>query len=325
MTRTGIQLRKGYEDKAMVAGLNFDYTKLLKVVRPGGGFSGAVRRSVAGITALAIVSLGLTPSAQSQERAEYFKINCSSCHRIGGGRLIGPDLKGATFRKDRKWLVEFILDPMEKLNSGDPYAMKLQKEAKGAVMIPVPGMTRKLAEGMLDFIQAESELDSSQFAGAPVSNAPFTEVEISRGLMLFRGETPLANSGPPCISCHTVSTSGASLGGQLGPDLTGVFERLQGRAAFTAWLGAPPTVTMQSLFKGHALEEKEVMNLVAFFESASNNTDYNMNVSIIWMSVVFFGLGGTAIGLTMFGGIWHRRFRAVRQPLIDSSTPRGVS
>lgn len=309
----------------MVAGLKTDYLTLLNVARLRKGIKGAVRGCVTGITTLIIVSLGLTLSARGQERAEYFKINCSSCHRIGGGRLIGPDLKGVTFRKDRKWLVEFILDPMGKLNSGDPYAMKLQKEAKGAIMVLPPGMTRKLAEGMLDFIKAESELDSSQFAGAPVSNAPFTEVEISRGLMLFRGETALANSGPPCITCHTVSTPGASLGGQLGPDLTGVFERLQGRAAFTAWLGAPPTVTMQSLFKGHALEEKEVMNLVAFFESASIKTDYNMNVSIIWMSVVFFGLGGAAIGLTMFGGIWHRRFRAVRQPLIDSSTPRGVS
>ena len=66
-----------------------------------------------------------------------------SCHTIGGGRLTGPDLKGVTERADEAWLVDFILDPKGVIDSGDPYAAELLREARGVYMTQVPGIDRR--------------------------------------------------------------------------------------------------------------------------------------------------------------------------------------
>lgn len=265
------------------------------------------------------ISLLTTSSASAQEPVTFFKTFCSSCHWVGGGRLVGPDLKDVSTRQDRDWLIKFIADPKAMLDSKDPYAMKLQEEAKGAIMINVPGMTPALAEQLLDLIDAESKLDTSQFMGEAVVLGPYSKEDAVKGSQLFSGMTSQANSGPACISCHTVNLTGASLGGRLGPNLTDVFDRLQGRVALTAWLGSPPTTTMQSVFKENPLAKEDVKFLVAYLESAMDQTEYNYDTFIIWMTVIFCGVGGGAAGLVVFGGIWSNRFRAARRPLIDQT------
>ena len=39
-----------------------------------------------------------------------FEQKCSACHTIGGGRLVGPDLKGVTETRSQEWLTNFISD-----------------------------------------------------------------------------------------------------------------------------------------------------------------------------------------------------------------------
>jgi mono/diheme cytochrome c family protein len=36
---------------------------------------------------------------------------CTACHKVGGGRLVGPDLKGVTARREEKWIKKMILRP----------------------------------------------------------------------------------------------------------------------------------------------------------------------------------------------------------------------
>ena len=274
---------------------------------------------------LVVAGLCLAVAVQGQETAQFFKQNCSSCHWIGGGQLIGPDLKNVEERKDRDWLARFIVNPKAMIDAKDPYALKIQAEAKGVLMLQVPGMTEKMANTLLDFIAAESMLDSSQFAGKVVALGPYSEEDATSGLQLFTGRTRLANKGPGCLSCHTINAGGSSLGGRLGPDLTAVMERLQGRAAISAWLAAPPTSTMKAVFQDKPLEEKEIQYLVAYFESVSDKQGYNFDSFIVWMSAVFCGLGGSVFGIVLFSGIWSNRFRAVRRPLVNVSKIRGES
>lgn len=50
---------------------------------------------------------------------KYFKQNCKSCHTIGGGDTVGPDLAGLHERRKIEWTVKFINYPEGMIN-GDP-------------------------------------------------------------------------------------------------------------------------------------------------------------------------------------------------------------
>jgi cytochrome c551/c552 len=58
---------------------------------------------------------------------------CIACHKIGGGKLVGPDLKGVTARRDTKWLSKMILYP-EVMVKEDEVAKKLFVEH----LVPMP-------------------------------------------------------------------------------------------------------------------------------------------------------------------------------------------
>jgi cytochrome c2 len=255
--------------------------------------------------------------AQSVE--EFFQTNCKSCHTIGGGRLIGPDLKNVTDRQDRDWLVKFMLDPQAMIRAHDPYALKLQKEAKDVIMITVPGITEDLANNLLDLIEAESKLEVSKFVGVQVATGALAEADIQAGSELFTGARSLENGGPSCIFCHSVNRPWPEVGGNLGPDLTQAYSNMQGRAALTAWLSAPPTTTMQSVFKKHPLSPDEVRALVALLESATTVRTSNNDSLMVWLSFIMYGFGGAVLILIIFAGVWNKRFRAVRRPLVDYS------
>ncbi len=256
-------------------------------------------------------------SAAAQDAADFFRQNCMNCHTIGGGRITGPDLKNVTQRKDRPWLVKFLQDPKAMIDSGDPYAQKLQGEARGVVMPTVAGMSPERAQLLLDMIEAESKLAKSQFAGLQISTRPFTPQEIAQGRSLFVGDTKLAGGGPACISCHTMRGLPGLSGGRLGPDLTLVYERLQGRKGLAQWLVAPASPTMQPVFKKQALKPDEILPLVAYFEAAAKQGGQDDSAALI--NFFLLGLGGMVIGLVSLDALWKRRFRSVRRPMVQKA------
>ncbi len=258
----------------------------------------------------------------AQEAADFFRQNCTSCHTIGGGRLTGPDLKGVLTRKDREWLTRFVQNPQAMMDQGDPYALQLRQAARDVVMPTINGMNRARADSLLALIEAESKLDKSQFAGMQISDRPFTAADIDQGRQIFMGIQHLANAGPPCISCHTARDLGGLSGGRLGPDLTLVFERLQGRKNLAAWLTAPATPTMSPVFKRHALKPEEILPLIAFLEDEARKG--GADASSAPLTFLLIGLGGAALGLVLCGQAWKDRFRSVRKVLVLSSIHRGV-
>ena len=268
----------------------------------------------------ALLALAASPG-WAQEAADFFRQNCVSCHTVGGGRLTGPDLKNVTQRKEREWLVEFLQSPQAMLDKGDPYALKLEQEARGVVMPNINGMTKDRAQALLSMLDAESKLPKSQFAGMTISDRPFTPNDVAQGNAIFLGDRRLTNGGPACISCHTVKANAALGGGRLGPDLTRVFERLQGRKNIAAWLFAPATPTMSSVFKQHALKPEEILPLVAFFEDSARRG--GQDDSAARLNFFLLGLGGAGLALVVMDAAWKRRFRSVRRALVENA--RAVS
>lgn len=281
------------------------------------------RRCQQAVLLLAALTAAPLASAPAQDPVDYYRQNCMSCHTIGGGRLTGPDLKDVTERQDRPWLVNFLRNPPAVLASGDPYARRILEEARGVPMPAAPGMTGELAGKLLDLIEAESKLDESRFKGVPISTEPFTPRDVARGRQLFRGTGPLSGGGAACIACHSMYDSRALGGGRLGPDLTGVYDRLQGRQALSAWLAAPGTPTMQPVFKSHPLTRDEIHSLVAYFEQASAQPPADPTASRL--TFLLLGLAGAAGLMFAFDGLWKWRFRGVRKALIESAKAKGGS
>lgn len=273
------------------------------------------------------IMVAASDNGWAQETAAYFKANCASCHTIGGGRLTGPDLKGVVERaalagKDREWLITYIQDPQRMISSGDSYAAQLLQEARGVVMPKIVGLTADDAKYLIDLIETESALEESQFKGSAVSNVPFTAKDVELGLALFTGQAKFKNGAAMCMTCHRIPDVGGLGGGNLGPDLTRVYEEGQyttgGRATLTAWLGAPATSTMQSLLQDKPLDPAEIHALVALLENEAA-TSQPKPVGASMVSFGILGLMGSALILFVFDFLWKNRLRSVRQTMVDEA------
>jgi protein SCO1/2 len=89
------------------------------------------------------------------DRGEYtFRNHCAACHTIGGGNLVGPDLRGVTAKRDREWLTRFIVAPDRVIASGDPTARALLTEYK-QVLMPNLGLGNADADVLIDYLKKQ--------------------------------------------------------------------------------------------------------------------------------------------------------------------------
>lgn len=275
---------------------------------------GTVRRLL-----MAVLLVSFTPVLSAQQpAADYFRQNCASCHTIGGGRLTGPDLKDVGQKKDRAWLVQWLQNPKAVIDAGDPYAQKLLQDSRGVVMPAVGGMNPATANALLDLIDAESKLPKSRFAGSQISDRPFTAQDVVMGRELFSGQRRLAAGGPACISCHTMRGLGGLSGGRLGPDLTLVYERLQGRKGLSAWLVNPGSPTMAPVFRATQIQPEEILPLVAYFEDAAKKGGQDDSSALL--NFFLLGAGVMVVGLVSLDAIWKKRIHGVRRQLVQRRT-----
>ncbi|MCE9624538.1 MAG: cytochrome c [Deltaproteobacteria bacterium] len=80
---------------------------------------------------------GVPPNSESGfpgvEGARLFKAKgCVTCHTIGEGVKVGPDLRGLFARRDEAWVRRYISDPGAMFES-DPTAKALKEKYKVAM------------------------------------------------------------------------------------------------------------------------------------------------------------------------------------------------
>lgn len=80
----------------------------------------------------------------------YLRVGCTSCHSIGKGKLIGPDLAGVMQRREREWLKKWLKDPPSMLAT-DETARKLLEE----FLTPMPsyGLTNKEIDLLIGYLE----------------------------------------------------------------------------------------------------------------------------------------------------------------------------
>lgn len=109
-------------------------------------------------------SLGKSGTRQSYDRAvnvtalsrgEYlFRTRCDSCHTIGGGDRLGPDLAGVATTRKRDWLTRWIKEPDKMLAEKDPLALALKAKYRNMPM-PNLGLNDIDASALVEFLAAE--------------------------------------------------------------------------------------------------------------------------------------------------------------------------
>lgn len=246
---------------------------------------------------------------------DNFKKYCSSCHSIGGGKLVGPDLADLKKRApSRDWAIAFTKDPK---SQNDDYSKKLRAEFND-VMSP----WGKSAGGSLDD-QTIADIIDFIFAGGPglaqKKLRGATAADVETGRMIFTGEQRLQNGGPACISCHSISgvtgLGGGTLASQVGaknPDLNAAFNRNGGEAGLRAALGSPQFLVMAQVYGQRPMTEDEVIALTAFLGDASRKTQPDQRSDYL----IIYGIVGAIAFLFALDFIWIKRFRNVRKTLV---------
>ena len=238
-----------------------------------------------------------SPMLQSaSEGQDLFEQMCMTCHSIGGGILVGPDLKGVLDRRDRAWLTKFISAPDQMLEAGDPIATELLSEFNNVPM-PNQGLDETEIESLLLFFEGGESVAQIIDDSLPAGN-------ISRGEAIFSGGQALENGGTPCLACHTVGSVGSFGGGNLGPDLTHVVQRF-GEAGLTSTIQKIAFPTMIEVYAGKPLTTQEVADLLAFFTIVDKQGEEGIasKVTPLFWAVGALGAGALFGGLALF---WPR-------------------
>jgi len=90
------------------------------------------------------------------EGRDLFKSRCASCHTIGQGDRLGPDLLDVVSKRDRNWLVRWLMAPDEMLKVKDPLAMALY-EKYNQVNMPNMKLTKPNTSALILYMEQVSK------------------------------------------------------------------------------------------------------------------------------------------------------------------------
>lgn len=246
--------------------------------QPGGGAVPATPASVVTNNLAADVA----PSNKVDVVALRFATTCAGCHSLSGAKLTGPELTPATGWPTEQ--LQIAIKRMEK-NVGP---MSDVQVAEMATFMQTPDLRERLKAAQ-DRIQA-------QFMA---KMAP-PDAVIGKGL--FLGSVPLRNGGLACNACHAA----AGAGGNLGPDLTGVFTKLGGQTPLVSAIEKSSFKIMAPHYARHPVTTQEALHLAQFFATLNPAAAVPVRAS-------FLPLGaGSAVALLVGLSLYLRRQRACR-------------
>ena len=98
--------------------------------------------------------------------ADLFNTRCVSCHTIGQGDKLGPDLLGVVSKRERAWLVRWLMEPDVMLAEKDPLAIAIYNQYN---KLPMPNMRLQHQDALdlIEYMQVESKQVKVQAANSP--------------------------------------------------------------------------------------------------------------------------------------------------------------
>lgn len=86
---------------------------------------------------------------------DLFRRRCQSCHTVGAGDALGPDLLGVVGNRERGWLQRWLKNPDQVLAANDPIATALYAKYKQVTM-PNLRLNDGEVEALINYIATES-------------------------------------------------------------------------------------------------------------------------------------------------------------------------
>ena len=217
---------------------------------------------------LGLITLGEIALASSETPpALLFSRQCSSCHTIGKGDLVGPDLKGVTSRRDRSWLLRFIRSSQEVVQSGDPTATGLFDRYKRTRM-PDHDFTSAQIDALLEYVSTTKITETAETRSAESATA----ADARLGYDLFVGNARLTKS-PPCSACHSIRHPWAGWSASMptfAPELSRVYDHYDDKPL--AALLRSPCWRQPAAPASDALTPGESFALRAFLRDAAHRS-----------------------------------------------------
>ena len=124
----------------------------------------------------------------AQNGAEIFKSKCTSCHSIGKGIIVGPDLKNIYMDKGmtEQWLHRFIRSSQTLIKSGDMHAKQTFEKFKKTVMPDQP-LSDAGITAVIGYIKSASKNPTGTIAAsvgagpAEIHNQPVVALQHTSG------------------------------------------------------------------------------------------------------------------------------------------------
>lgn len=181
------------------------------------------------------------PADKPDAVAARFLTSCSGCHTLTYVKITGPGLATAM-----KW-------PDDQLRT----AVKRMQEKVG------PLKDDDVA-ALADFIKdaaAPKRIAAEQEKMQARLLAKMDPPDAGLGRQLFTGRKGLRNGGLACASCHAVSGEG----GNLGPDLTGLFKKMGGKPPVVSAIEKANYKIMEPHYRRHPVTTQEALHLAEYF------------------------------------------------------------
>lgn len=265
--------------------------------------------------AVIFLLLNTSLSTEAQSGEELFKSHCSTCHTVGKGKLIGPDLSGVYKTKNEDWLHSFIRSSQKMVQSGDKDAVAIFNQFK----IPMPDnpLSDQQINSILDFIKqtdagsgggsqtaqkqgqapsdsagakpdstgAKPDSTATGAVAAALDTIKYPAADVELGDSLFFGYARFINGAPPCMSCHDVNNPSALGGGKLALDLTAAYPKLRAQG-IQGIVTNPPFPAMKAAIKGE-ITPAEINAINAFLKSESERNNYKSpSASVVFLTTV---------------------------------------
>lgn len=168
----------------------------------------------------------------------YDRYKCYDCHMFNGhGATLAPDLSYEGSRGRRKWLIDFLKNPVT-------------LRPTLTIRMPQFNMSETDAETIADYLG--TVMQSPQVDVSSVNPKDFTPAMASLGKQLYEVKYQ-------CQSCHTIGATG----GYVGPALTNVGNWLNA-AWIEAWLKDPQKLVPDTIEPHREFTDQEITALTAY-------------------------------------------------------------